>query len=91
LEAEIDQLRAVRDEHLLTHALGAAFTDAYYRLSPPIAEAVARSVALRSGVRGGIEAVLALINLDARVLAALGAIAALLAIAGAQRLRKTRA
>jgi len=55
MAAEIQPLREIRDAHLLKTSLGAAFTDAYYRLSPPIADLVAR----HDGVRRAVRAVLA--------------------------------
>lgn len=51
LASEIDALRALRDRHLLTNALGTAFTDTYYRLSPPIADLIAEREGLRTVVR----------------------------------------
>ncbi len=42
LAPELDALRAWRDGALLSHAPGAAFVDAYYRLSPPVADWVAQ-------------------------------------------------
>jgi hypothetical protein len=52
LAAEVDAFRRFRDEWLLTHAPGTAIVDAYYRLSPSIADAVARHPALAALVRG---------------------------------------
>lgn len=49
--AEIDTLRMVRDEYLLTNALGTAFVDTYYQVSPAIADVVAKSPALAALVR----------------------------------------
>ncbi|MBI3118636.1 MAG: hypothetical protein HYZ00_08115, partial [Candidatus Hydrogenedentes bacterium] len=51
LAHEIDVLRDVRDEFLLTNPIGTAFVDAYYHLSPPIADAVAASPLLRALVQ----------------------------------------
>ena len=51
LVAEIDTLRAVRDTYLLDNAVGSAFVDAYYRVSPTIADAVAQSPVLAAVVR----------------------------------------
>lgn len=51
LAAELKPLRELRDTHLLSNPLGAAFADTYYRLSPPIAEFVARHEKARSLVR----------------------------------------
>lgn len=51
LAGEIDVLRHMRDRSLLPTALGAAFVDTYYRLSPGLAERIAQDPALRAGVR----------------------------------------
>ncbi len=51
LAEELDVLRVLRDHHLLRGAFGTAFVDTYYRVSPPIADAVAANGALRAGVR----------------------------------------
>lgn len=48
---EINTLRAVRDTYMLNNAVGAAFVDTYYRFSPPIADFIAQSPALRLIVR----------------------------------------
>lgn len=51
MAAQIDTLRAVRDTYLLDNALGTAFVDAYYRVSPAIADVVAQSPVLAALVR----------------------------------------
>lgn len=51
LADDINVLRAVRDSYLLNNAVGAAFVDTYYRLSPPVADAVANNALLRAAVR----------------------------------------
>ena len=51
LATEIDALRAVRDAYLLDSALGTAFVDTYYRVSPAVASLVAQSPALAATVR----------------------------------------
>lgn len=51
MAGEIDALRNVRDTWLLDNLLGATFVDTYYRISPPMADAVAQSPALRTVVR----------------------------------------
>jgi hypothetical protein len=51
LVAEIDTLRTVRDTYLLDNAVGSAFVDSYYRVSPAIADAVAQSPVLAAAVR----------------------------------------
>ena len=48
---QISVLRTFRDTYLLDSALGTAFADAYYRISPPIADAVATSPLLATTVR----------------------------------------
>lgn len=40
---DLNTLRVARDEYLLTNPFGTAFVDFYYRLSPPLADYVARS------------------------------------------------
>lgn len=49
---EVATLRAFRDRHLLTNAAGRAFVATYYRVSPPIAEAIRGSDVARAAVRG---------------------------------------
>ena len=51
MAAEIDTLRSVRDTFLLDSAVGTAFVDTYYRLSPAIADVVAQSPFLATLVR----------------------------------------
>jgi len=48
---EVEALRRFRDRKLLTNRPGAAFVQAYYRLSPPIARLIARKPRLRTAVR----------------------------------------
>ncbi len=48
---QLDGLRAVRDNALLRTSLGAAFVDAYYRLSPPAAAWLAERPAMRAATR----------------------------------------
>ena len=43
---EIDTLRAFRDVYLLDSSIGTAFVDTYYRISPFLADIVARSAFL---------------------------------------------
>lgn len=69
MTSEIDVLRRLRDEYLLTNPLGAVFVDAYYRSSPPIADAVGKSDVLRGTVR----LVLAPVIATAQALLAAGA------------------
>lgn len=51
MAAQIDTLREVRDEYLLSNVAGTAFTDMYYRISPTVADAVAQSPVLAATVR----------------------------------------
>lgn len=51
MAAQIDTLREVRDEYLLSNVAGTAFTDFYYRISPTVADAVAQSPVLAATVR----------------------------------------
>ena len=49
--AELDTLRDFRDQVLLKSALGSLFVEAYYRVSPPIADFIAKNDFLRAIVR----------------------------------------
>lgn len=51
LARELDAFRAFRDDALLKNAAGAAFTDAYYRMSPAAADVIARTPVLASAAR----------------------------------------
>jgi len=59
MAAEIESLRAVRDTYLMDTALGTAFVDAYYRISPPIAGVVAESRVAKAVVRAALAPVMA--------------------------------
>ena len=48
---EVDTLRLFRDKYLLTNRPGAAFVQAYYRFSPPVARFIAARAPLRTAVR----------------------------------------
>jgi M6 family metalloprotease-like protein len=48
---EVVTFRAFRDRYLLGNPAGRAFVGLYYRTSPPLANVIARSVALRAGAR----------------------------------------
>jgi PKD repeat protein len=47
LEPEVMVLRSFRDNVLLTNPMGASFVDLYYRVSPPVADFIARHETLR--------------------------------------------
>ncbi|MCC6144991.1 MAG: IPT/TIG domain-containing protein, partial [Candidatus Hydrogenedentes bacterium] len=51
MATDIDALRAFRDTVLLDNAMGTAMVDAYYRVSPEIANVVAQSPVLAAAVR----------------------------------------
>jgi hypothetical protein len=51
LHPKVAELRAFRDEHLLTNAPGRLFVALYYRVSPPIADLIARHSLLRGATR----------------------------------------
>ena len=51
---EIEILRELRDEYLLTNPLGQALIDLYYRISPPIAEFITEHPSLKPIVRAGL-------------------------------------
>lgn len=76
---EIASLRDWRDARLLTGALGAAITDAYYRVSPPAAEFIATRPALRSAVRVIIAPIIQVVESSSAHTSAYGLVAALLA------------
>jgi len=49
--SQLDILRDFRDQVLLKNALGSRFVEAYYRLSPPVADFIVRNDFLRAVVR----------------------------------------
>lgn len=51
LHPKVNALRQLRDLYLMPNPLGRAFVGAYYRLSPPVANFIARHDWLRAGVR----------------------------------------
>jgi hypothetical protein len=51
LHPQVRILRHFRDRHLLTNAPGRAFVELYYRMSPPLADFIARHELLRSVAR----------------------------------------
>jgi hypothetical protein len=48
---ELDTLRDLRDEYLLTNPVGEALVETYYSVSPPIADSIAQQSTLRAVVR----------------------------------------
>jgi len=54
---EVEGLRRFRDERLLPHPVGYALVRFYYRLSPPLARAIARRPGLRLAVRRALDRV----------------------------------
>jgi len=51
LAQKIDTLRAARDHFLIGNAMGIAFVDSYYRISPDLADIIARRPWLKAVVR----------------------------------------
>jgi hypothetical protein len=51
LHPKVMELRAFRDNYLMTNVPGRAFVSLYYRLSPPLADFIARHEWLRTGCR----------------------------------------
>jgi len=88
---EISALRDWRDSQLLTGALGAAFTDAYYRMSPPAADFIATRPALRSAARVIIAPAIEMVESSSARTSVYGFAAALLAGFSAIALRLRRA
>lgn len=82
MAAQLDGLRAFRDDALLDSSFGIAFADVYYRLSPPAAAWLAQRPAMRALVR---TALLPLVNHTAGIALALAVIGAGLALAGVRR------
>jgi len=75
MAADIDTLRAVRDTYLLNSAVGTAFVDAYYHVSPAIADVVAKYPVAAATVR----IVLVPVIWAAKLVMAMPAVSALLA------------
>jgi len=48
---DISVIRSLRDSYMLNNAMGTAFVDTNYRLSPPVADSVAGDAATRNIVR----------------------------------------
>ncbi len=57
---EVGLLCKFRDECLLTNPLGTAFVNAYYKLSPPIADFIRESEPLKAAVRVGLKPLIAI-------------------------------
>lgn len=53
--AEVGMLCDFRDKCLLTNPIGSAFVDAYYKISPPIADFIAEHEGLKAAVRGALK------------------------------------
>ena len=49
--AEIDVLRAFRDEVLLVSTVGSQLVELYYQTSPPVADFISKNILLRTIVR----------------------------------------
>jgi uncharacterized repeat protein (TIGR01451 family) len=49
LAPRLDSLRTLRDDYLMTNAVGAALVDTYYTISPPVANLIARHDKVRFG------------------------------------------
>ena len=63
LAEEIEVLRQVRDEHLLTNPVGGLFVSLYYRISPPVADFIEDYPALQAVVRAELLPTVALSRL----------------------------
>lgn len=88
MATEIDTLRDFRDTRLLTHSLGRAFVDTYYRLSPPIADSVAQYPVVRSGVRMVLAPILWVLQAPIKALVLFAGLAVLLLSARVSRARR---
>lgn len=51
LDPHVQALREFRDHYLLTHAVGRAFVEGYYRVSPPIAKFITQHESVRTIAR----------------------------------------
>lgn len=90
MAAQIDVLREFRDAYLLDNTVGSAFVDSYYRLSPPVADAVASSPALAAAVRLVLLPVLFIMRLAMLFPALTAFTVALLSVSCAYRVRHRR-
>jgi len=75
MAADIDTLRAFRDAYLLDNAIGTAFVDTYYRVSPFIADLIARSPFLMGLVRVALMPVIFLAKTPALTMALISMLA----------------
>jgi hypothetical protein len=89
---ELDTLRAFRDEYLLTNPAGEALVETYYSVSPPIADAIADSSALRAIVRVSLVPAVTMseVALHAPWLLALAALAMISLAMGTLAVRRRR-
>lgn len=85
MAADIDTLRAFRDAYLLDNVVGTAFVDTYYRVSPFIADLIARSPFLMGAVRVALMPVIFLAKTPAFTMALLSMLAMM---AVARRLKR---
>ncbi len=88
LARELDALRAFRDSALLRTAAGAAFTDAYYRISPPLARGIAADRSLQVIARVAISIALPGLRTEGISLGALAVV--LVGLGGTMTVRRVR-
>ncbi len=81
LASQISSLRHWRDAQLLQGPLGAAFTDAYYRVGPPAAEFIATRPTLRAAARAVIAPIAQAVEAKSIPAAAYALMAAMLGVA----------
>jgi CSLREA domain-containing protein len=55
MQEDVRYLRAFRDEYLLTNNVGRKFVEAYYSMSPPVADYIREHETLRSVIRTGLK------------------------------------
>lgn len=68
LSKEVKALRAFRDNHLMTNALGRKFVATYYKYSPPIADLIAGNEWLRTITRALLTPIVYAVNYPALLL-----------------------
>jgi hypothetical protein len=90
LAGQIDSLRVFRDDVLLNSAAGSAFVDAYYTVSPAIADVVAQNPALAALVRIALVPVVAISRLALAMPLMSAALAFILATALVMRRRSRK-